>query len=940
MSDTQQISVLEELERIGYDFEWSGENEIKCLCPFHEDKTPSCNVNVVKGVFKCHTAGCGKKGDFISFLAGVAKAPRNVIFQELSERYDFETSKIINIQVVEKYHANLQEAKPLVRALKDRGLDEKDFRKYRLGVHNNRITIPIFNANGHCVNIRSYLPGASAKSKMFNRKGHGKPRLYPIEQMKYDTLILCGGEMKAIVAARQLNRYQIGAVTATAGEGNWHQSLTRHFQGKKVYVCMDVDKAGVKAAKEHCARLCRVAGWVGNLSLPLDIDEYPKGDINDFVANGGRLKSILKNVAEWEPQGRAKIQDETPIEVGLTEAVDAKNAGKRVSFKSVITAISETPYVVPKGVGVLCNKGQKECALCPVFSDPEDNPIFEIHPEDPAILEMVSAPRGTQREAIMRAVGIPLTCRVCDFEATESRNVEDVRVSHQLEITSRSTERVMLPAFCVGNSLELNESYEMVGRMHPHPKTQAATLLVSGYKPVKDALSTYKSSNVEKLKVFQPEKWTPKALKAKLNEVYSDFEANVTRIFQRRPLHLMVDLAYHSPLLINFDDKTVKGWVEVLILGDSAQGKSETTINLMQHYGLGAKVECKNATVAGLLGGLQQLGTKWFVTWGIVPTHDKRLVVLEELKGTSTETIAKLTDMRSSGIAEIPKIEKRRTHARTRLIALSNPRSDLQLSSYNFGVEAVKELIGGLEDIRRFDAVLLVGANDIDSATLNKLQRHRPKMPHRYESDLCRELVLWAWTREAEQVVFSNTASERILDSTTQLCSEFSETLPIVDKGSMRYKLARLAASLAARTFSTDDGNRLLIRGAHVDYIASFLRSVYSNSTFGYGDYTTAIKLTHELVTPKAISKRIKETPYPEDFCKQLLYTHKVDVQDIMDWCAWDRLEAMEMVSFLVRKHALMRDGRKYRKTPPFIDLLKRTIEQGGFQDTNIEEDF
>jgi len=933
MSDS--INVLAELERIGYAYEYSSENEIRCLCPFHNDKTPSASINLEKGVFKCHTAGCDKKGDFVSFLAGVGKVPRSVVWQELSKRYTFETSKIINMDVVERYHKRLPEAKPLVKALRDRAVTDKDIRKYRLGVDKNRITIPVFNENGLCVNVRRYLPGAPTKEKMRNTKGCGQTRLYPIEQLKYDTLVLCGGEMKAIVAASQLNRYHIGAITATAGEGNWHPSLTHLFQGKKVFVCMDVDRAGKKAASEHCARLSRVASWVGVLELPLDVDEFPHGDINDFVAKGGRLKSLLKDVEEWKPSFKQELQEGTPERVNLVQATHAKSTGKRIEFKAVITAIHEAPYVVPKKVCVLCEKDQKECALCPVYLDQTDKAEFDVPSEHPSILEMVSAPRSAQREALMRAVGVPLTCRVCDFQPIEYHNTEEIRVSPQLEITNRSAERIMQPAVAIGDGLELNESYKMVGRMYPHPKTQQSTLLVSGYKPVKDALSTYRPNDVEKLGVFQPEKWTVESMSTLVDALYSDFEANVTRIFQRRGLHFIVDLAYHSPLLIPFDGKQdIKGWVEVLVLGDSAQGKSETTINLMRHYGLGAKVECKNATPAGLLGGLQQLGNKWFVTWGIIPTHDKRLVVLEELKGTPVETIAKLTDMRSSGVAEIPKIEKRRTHARTRLVALSNPRSDLQLSNYNFGIEAVKELIGGPEDIRRFDVVLLVGANDIDSSTLNQLQRHRPTIEHRFTGELCRELILWVWTRESKDIHFESDASEAILDSATQLCNEFSETVPIVDKGSMRLKLARLSASLAGRTFSTDDGRKLIIRKVHVDYLTSFLRKTYSSSTFGYADYTTALKMAHELVDPKAVTKHLNETPFPEDFCKQLLYTHKIDIQDIMDWCAWDRVEAMQMLSFLVRKHALMRDGRGYRKTPPFIELLK------GLRFEDVQEEF
>ena len=36
------------------------------LCPFHNEKTPSFNVNPARGIFKCF--GCGKGGDAVSFL--------------------------------------------------------------------------------------------------------------------------------------------------------------------------------------------------------------------------------------------------------------------------------------------------------------------------------------------------------------------------------------------------------------------------------------------------------------------------------------------------------------------------------------------------------------------------------------------------------------------------------------------------------------------------------------------------------------------------------------------------------------------------------------------------------------------------------------------------------------------------------------------------------
>jgi hypothetical protein len=881
----------------------------------------------------CHAAGCGKKGDIVTLLARILHTTRAVVLADLSTRYAMDVSKIVDPITVERFHAAIWAAGPLLRELASRGVTKDIIRKYRIGEREGRITIPVKNETGLFVNVRRYLPGAPGNEKMRNTPGHGKIRLYPIEQLEYDELVLCGGEIKAIVAANELNSHGIGAISTTSGEGNWDPSFTQKFQGKKVWVCMDVDDGGREAAKTHCTILSRVTRWIGNLVLPLDVDKYPHGDINDYVGvEKKQLLPLLRDTKEWAADKTTVLVKEDPTVVELTAAVDARIAEKRIKFSAVVSAMDTAPYVIPREVNVECDRSQKECAACNVYVGKDDD-TYVVPDESAAILEMIATHRIQQRESLMRALGIPTTCKICDFSVKTYYNAEDTRLSPQLEITNRNSDRIMQPAVCVGHGLELNESYEFVGRMYPHPKTQQSTLLLSSHETTEDALSTYECKNLERLEIFQPRTWTVDEIASKLDHIYTDLEANVTRIFQRRDLHLAIDLAYHSPLLMKFDDRVVKGWSEVLVLGDSSQGKSETALNYIRHYGLGEKVECKNATVAGLLGGLQQMGNRWFVTWGVIPTHDKRLVVLEELKGASQEVIARLTDMRSSGIAEIPKIEKRRTHARTRLVALSNPRRDRPLSAYNFGVEAVKELIGGLEDIRRFDLTLLVSSSDIDPATLNVLQRQRPKVEHTYTGELCRSLILWAWTRTANHVTFELDAIEFILESATGMSEKFSDTIPLIDRGSARYKLARLSAALAARTFSKGQDDSLCVKKCHVEYVVSYVDRLYSNTTFGYAAYTSAINTTSRLQNADSIKKHLTEMPFPRDFVEQLLHSNKIDLQDIQDWCAWDRMEASRTLSFLVRRHALVRDGRSYRKTSTFIEFLRSLLHSDEFMD-------
>lgn len=930
--DLSVINVIAELERVEWDFEFAGDEELRCCCPFHDDKLPSCHVNTQKRLFKCQTAGCEAKGDILSFLAKVLKTTRRTIFEDLSTRYTFDLSSSINPQTVERYHNALWKAKPMLRELYSRGLSDELIRKYRLGYDNGRIQIPIKNESGYIINVRKYLPGAPGPQKFRNTKGHGACRLFPIDQLSFDIIIICGGELKAIVAASLLNEHGIGCIAATAGEGNWEYKFGIGFKGKTVYVCFDIDAEGDKAADKVCARVKGDSRWIGKLRLPLDPDKYPHGDINDWVglenATSEDFLNLLKTTDEWEQQSLSIMDDQGDIiDLHLAESVDAKYTSKRIRIKAVVSAMDTSPYVIPRRVRVSCDRNQGACSICPIFAITPDDKGFvyvNIPDESPAIIEMIATPKKAQREALIFGLGIP-TCKVVEFVPTEFFNVEDVRLCPQLEISNRTADHIMQPALCIGHGLELNEGYLFTGRMYPHPKTQQSIILTSTYESTHDALSSYQPTDEEldELTILQPKTWTAQAIGDKLDEIYTDLAANVTRIYERQDLHLAVDLAYHSCLLFEFDGRITKGWVEVLVLGDSSQGKSETSISLMNHYNLGTKLECKNASVAGLLGGLQQMGNRWFVSWGIIPTHDKRLVILEELKGASTDVIGKLTDMRSSGVAEIPKIEKRRTHARTRLLALSNPRSDQPLASYSFGVEAVKELIGSLEDIRRFDTILMVSAEDIDPALLNELQERRPVVKHIYTSTICRRCVLWAWTRTTDQIKFTTEAVQCILKSATELCGSYTEIIPIVDRGSMRLKIARLAIAVACRTYSSTDGITVLIRKGHVQYIVDWLDRVYSSRVFGYKSFSDAIKSTERLLNPKEINVRISQMPFPLDFISSILYCNDIELRDLCDWCGWDRSDGLDLLSFLVRKHALIRKGRSYRKTPAFIELLK-----------------
>ena len=925
------INVLAELERIGWEYQASSEDHVKCRCPFHEDETPSCSVNIREGLFSCKAAKCAAAGDILAFLCRVRNQPRAVVYEDLARRYDLEKVKIIEPSVVENYHQEIWRQPHMLKELYLRGVVDADIRFHRLGFAKGRITIPIRNASNNYVNIKYYLPGGPSDRKMLQTKYRGQIRLFPIDQMKFDKVVICGGEIKAIVARRILNPIGIGAVSPTGGEGNWDHKLTPEFKDKQVWVMMDIDEGGVKAASKICAIMRQVARWVGLVQLPLDIDKYPHGDVNDFVATEkGDLAAVVQATAEWVPPSLIDRQsdDEEPLPLRFSDAVKSDHVGRRVKFPGTVSAINTSPYAIPRLITPICDKSDKACSICAVY--PTDKKAFLVSPESPAILAMVEASEDKIDRAVKNALSIPQSCRQVTFQVTEHYTVEDVRVNPSMDITNRDNDRTQQKAVCVSCEPELNVDFEFIGRMYPHPKTQQATLLISGTKATADSLSRYQPTRLADLRMFRPAEWTAESIAKRLDDLYADLEANVTRIYMRRDIHLFVDLTYHSPLMLTVDGKTTKGWVETLIVGDSAQGKSEVSSTLQNHYGLGEKVVCKNASVPGLLGGLKQMGNAWFVAWGVLPCNDRKLVIMEELKGCPTNVIAALTDARSSGIAELSKIEKKRTHSRTRILAISNARQDRKMSSFNYGVDAIKDLIGAPEDVRRFDAALIVADEDIDPTELNMLVRNPPKVKHQHDADLCRELILWAWTRHLNQVIIDDEASQLISEEASKLADEYSPVIPLIDGGSTRHKISRLAAALAARTFSTGESElELRVRVCHVQFIVDMLRRVYNKKSFGYNYYSDSAKVTDKMLDPRAIKVAIDQLAFPEEMREHLLYTDEFDMVDLQDWCGIERDEAQRLLSLLVRKRAIRRRDRKYHKTAEFILWLKNVELKG-----------
>lgn len=945
--------VLERLEGQGFLRKYFPEAEppnasgwMKFKCPFHADTNPSATFNIDTKGFKCFA--CNKTGSAIDLLSEATKKPRHLVVELLARELGVSSSKTISGELIEGWHSALRLNADVLKALEiKKGLSIESIIRWRLGWNQKlkRLIIPVRDEAGNVINVRQYdlLKVHDPRSKMTNLRGHGSLHLYPAEMMKQDDLVVTEGELKAL----HLIQLGINAVSPSGGANSWDSKWDTALSTKSLQIVYDIDDTGLVRSRDLARRLQRHGAKVKLITLPLDKARHPHGDVIDYFMEGygaQDFKNLVLGTPLYEPSGDAPpsgLRDDLTYEVAVASVTKAQYYMRKVRFNGVISSKDTAPFLAPSELRVRCSRDQEYCVSCEVYSSPADS-TMEMEKDDLCLLELIDIDSKRQRLVIREVLGIPVRCSACKLLIDEAYNLEETRIVGQLGVTEASgMERGEVHAYSIGHGLEPNASYRFSGRVGVMPKSQHATCLIGAAEPNVDNLSTFSPTldELRELEIFRPAKWTMEGIQQKLDEIYDDFEHNVTHIYRRRPLHTLMDLAWHSVLEVRLGNQAAKGWLDVLVIGDSGQGKSETANQLRHHYGLGERVDIKTSSVAGIKGGLQKFQDRWFITWGTIPLNDRRLVILEEAKGCPVEVLQSLTDMRSSGIAEIGKIEHSRTNARTRLIWISNPRSDRGVMTYNYGVETVRELMGSLEDVRRFDAAIVVASNEVSSDMINDAARlHGAPVPHLFTSMICQRLVLWAWSREANHVIFKRDTERCCLDSAKRLAEKFSSAIPLVEPADQRFKVARLAAAIAARTFSTDDNEKLVVLPCHVEWVEAFLVSIYGMRASAYQEFSAVEKADTTLITPDEIREAVQSTLFPKDTVTGLLKSAEVKLTDLEDWSGFSGDQVKGLLSLLVRRNALKRRGFAYVKTSAFIELLKKMDNNGALKESPTYE--
>lgn len=531
-------------------------------------------------------------------------------------------------------------------------------------------------------------------------------------------------------------------------------------------------------------------------------------------------------------------------ELPLHSVFKAENAGKKIKTKCIIATKPDRPMMVPSKFRCTC-MGAEDCKKqCQLGSGaPYER---TLNSGDKKLLALCHAAAECHRSILSsdlhngncKKMFLEILDHVNIFDFEVTSNVEKPKMYQRAEdAKTEKTPQTSMFIYLISNEIpEVNATYNIEGFLYAHPKDNRTVLLVDSLESVQSDLDKFvmtpeinSSFNILRAKGNTAMDVLQKALQ--IADVLSKESIHINA---RNDLVLAILLTFHSVVQFPFlKNVAPRGWVEILIIGDSGEGKSMATQAIIDHVGLGTCVSGESTKRTGLTYAIEQTGKRWVLRWGVNILMDRQLFALDETSEVAAEDLGQLTEGRSSGVINVDKMVRGRAFCRTRKIFMSNPRSGRQVSQFTYPIEAVNDVFASHADVRRLCMAVIVAKNDINAQDININTRDFVKDDGMkcLGEDLMRNSVLHAWSRTAMQVEITPEAEDAILDNAIQFWYRYQhETIELISKGDTKDKLARLSVALASLVKSTDeDGHKILVRTEHVEAVCMYLQNLYDS---------------------------------------------------------------------------------------------------------------
>ena len=731
-------------------------------------------------------------------------------------------------------------------------------------------------------------------------------------------------------------------------------------------------------------------------------------DFTEFMQKNGMGEGALKSFLALEEATKVYTQNTRSkaefYKVTLSESMNSRyydrDSMKHLELVASIQALDEKIYKYPTQLCVSCRPLYdsthktgicKKCILTQFsgfgdktsnefafniirMSDPASKNLgkFDIAIREEDLLALVKTTDDKIVKAKKELIGIPTRCSDVKFSSVGIRSIQIVNLvkdtEEQVEDDSNKAMRdsgnatnASVIAYFMGEKIatshriDVNKSYKIKAVQTLVKGEQSSVLFCYDIQPMKESFDHFQMDDemYEMLSIFKP----IGSIKDHLDERYRIF-GNAAGINGRDELFFLGDLAYFSTIELKNEQvlpSVKRGWIEVLIAGDSRCGKSIVGEFLYNHYRVGGFVAASNAiSRTGLVGGVvTSFGTKK-VQWGKFPQNDRGIVIIDELSRLDHEGLESLTELRSSGYAQVEMVASGQIPARVRKICFSNWRGwrDEDIDHSAYGIENIRKLCYEDPILTRFDIAAVVKSGDV-----KKFDCKYEKLTSRFTSFQCRNLLYWAYSRRPDQIKFEDGISDSLNQGQEELLKTYHPITQMVNQ-EMRAKLCRMAISLATMTFSTDpeDWNVIFVKNEHVKYMVEFVYKLYSNKNMGMIEFSEEKRRAEYIGDMRFMMNILKYVDIESvlgfkegnerDICQIFSdYLFKVTKYNLFivdgksDETKSSGLKSFEIndkfIGLLRARNCITKSFNKYRKTEVFTEWLKKRKEQGAAAETS-----
>lgn len=806
-----------------------GQEEVKVLCPFHDDHSPSASINTRKGLFHCFTCGVGySEAQFISQVNKIDLVSANKILAKFSE--SSQTWDIVQ-------QANLWANNNLLKRVESMGFTRQVIQELKMGAVQDDfghyfVAYPVLYM-GVLMDVRRYnilkIPNVP---KVSSNKGAESGFLIPFDIFAKSTekvYLLEGEKDMALARSMGLNAYTLtGGALAVPNE-----YTLPAFTGKDVVICYDNDEAGRDGMKRVGNAIAKIARSV---SL-LDISPLAVGDKEDYYDAMIKYKHTLRDFLDLPEMPFEYDVEKTKTFTKIKKALDENLLERHLITQVIVSAEFADTYAVPSVAKFEKVEETDDGAMMKgeVVTWVLDRNNLK------SILELIEV-AATQKDVLAKLSKMAnVDKKGVKVEVSDYQTVYKTRVMDK----GAESDNLSLDLYTF-DQLMVGRDYEIQYVVYPHP-TKHQKLVAVGTN-IRE-INAYDDFKVDK--TIMADMMSNGTIQERVDRLYESAKHHIAKHLNKN-LWLMSDLVFNSILEFDYQDR-IRGALDVFILGDTQVGKSETTSKMVDLYNFGHFLSLKTSTTVGLIGGSNKVEGSWLNTIGAIPRQHKRLAVLEEFSGAKPEFIKTMTDIRSSGKLRLARAAgEMNVPCRLRMITISNPINDMQgnprfLSTFPNGVQPLMELIKSAEDVARYDGFLLVSKVQNPENPFSVRLKGNPIPLTSYHHKM-----MWVATRKPEDVIFADESDSYIWEQAVKLNKTFESNFPLFGVTTAQ-KLARFSVALASLLTNTDESfTKVIVTPDIVDYVVKYMISIYDNDVFKLKEYKEEYE-SYAICTPKDI---------------------------------------------------------------------------------------